>query len=172
MAPGSRKGSTATAREFRSEFNDLRTYLLSGVLQAGGLAVDATAEKFKTTAVFVWRRNGIQFSKAATTAIVFSAAHLITALKYGIVLVQITDAGVVSTKVPGVTQTTAMAYNSSALALAAKPAVDAGNTEVGYMIIQNNAGDWTANTDDLTAASDITAVTFVDATVATIPAAL
>jgi hypothetical protein len=40
------------------------------------------------------------------------------------------------------------------------------------MIIQNNAGDWTANTDDLTAASDITAATFVNATAATIPAAL
>lgn len=167
-----RKGAWKTARDTRTKVNEWRDYLSDGVLQIGTLAIDAVPEKFKTTTVLYWRRNGIQFSKAATTAIVFSAAHVITASKYGIVLVQITDAGVFSTKVPGATQTTAMAYTTSALALAAKPAVDAGNTEVGYMIIQNNAGDWTANTDDLTAASDITAVTFVDATAATIPAAL
>jgi hypothetical protein len=163
-----RKGWFARTRDAIDKINEFRTYLSSAVLQHGTLAVDAVPEKFKTTTVFIWRRAGIQFSKAATTAIVFTAAHVVTASKYGIVLVQITDAGVISTKVPGATQ----AYNSSALALAAKPAVDAGNTEVGYMIIQNNTGDWTANTDDLTAASDITAVTFTNATAATIPAAL
>lgn len=170
MAPN--KGHFRNLRLMTSKVNEWRTYLLNAVLQNGTLAVDATAEKFKTTTTFIWRRNGIQFSKAATAAIVFTAAHVITASKYGIVLVQITDAGVISTKTPGATQTTAMAYNTSALALAAKPAVDAGNTEMGYMIIQNNTGDWTANTDDLTAASDITAVTFTDATAATLPAAL
>lgn len=163
-----RKGAWKTARDTRTKVNEWRTYLSDGVLQHGTLAVDAVPEKFKTTTVLYWRRNGIQFSKAATTAIAFSAAHVITASKYGIVLVQITDAGVISTKVPASPQ----AYNTSALALAAKPAVDAGNTEIGYMIIQNNAGDWTAQTDDLTAASDITAVTIVDATAASIPAEL
>ena len=118
------------------------------------------------------KRAGIQFSKAATTAIAFSAAHVITASKYGIILVQITDAGVFSTKAGAATQTTAMAYNTSALALAAKPAVDSGNTEVGYFIIQNNTGDWTAQTDDLTAASDIQAITIVDATAVTAPSSL
>lgn len=167
-----RKGAYAQAREYRSGFNDLRTFLTTAVLQAAGLAVDATAEKWKTTATFIWRRNGIQFSKAAATAQLFTANHVITALKYGIIMIQVTDAGVFSTKVPGATQTTAMAYNSAALALAALPAVDAGNTYVGHMVIQNNAGDWTANTDDLTAASDITAVTFVNATVDTIPSSL
>jgi hypothetical protein len=163
-----RKGWFARTRDAIGTVNDLTTYLTACVLQHGTLAVDAVPEKFKTTTVLYWRRGGIQFSKAATTAIVFTASHVITASKYGIVLVQITDAGVISTKVPSSTQ----AYNTSALALAAKPAVDAGNTEVGYMIIQNNTGDWTANTDDLTAASDITAVTFTNATAATIPAAL
>ncbi len=167
-----RKGAWRTVKDIVTKINDWRTYLDSVVLQHGTLAVDATAEKFKTTTTLIWRRAGIQFSKAATTAIVFSAAHVITASKYGIILVQISDAGVFSTKAGAATQTTAMAYNTSALALAAKPTVDAGNTEVGYMIIQNNTGDWTANTDDLTAASDITAVTFTNATVATVPAAL
>ena len=160
-----RKGATATARQYLKGFNDLRTYLTTGVLQAAGLAVDATAEKFKTTAVFVWKRNGIQFTKAATGAIVFSAAHVVTASKFGVVLVQITDAGVISTKVPASPQ----AYTTAPLALAALPAADAGNTVVGYIAIANNAGDWTANTDDLTDGSDLTTATFVDATVASIP---
>lgn len=163
-----RNGTFRDMRTLVSRFNALRTFLTSAVLQAGGLAVDATAEKFKTTAVFVWVRNGIQFTKAATGAIVFSAAHTVTANKFGIILVQITDAGVISTKVPASPQ----AYNSAALALAAKPAVDAGNQEMGYIAIANNALDWVANTDDLTDGSDLTTATFVDATVDTIPAAI
>ncbi len=143
-----------------------------GVMQIGTLAIDAVPEKFKTTTVLYWRRNGIQFSKAATTAIVFTAAHVVTASKYGAILVQITDAGVISTKVGETTQTTAMAYNTSALAIAALPAADTGNTIVGYIVVNNNAGTWTANTDDLTAASDITAATFVDAAASAIPSAL
>lgn len=133
---------------------------VNGVLAPAGLAIDATPEKFKTTLRFVGRYNGETFAKAATTAIVFTANHVVTASKYGIVLVQITPAGTISTKCPGATQTTAMAYATSAAALAALPAVDSGNVAVGYILINNNTGDWTANTDDLTAASDVTSATF------------
>lgn len=151
-----------------AKINAWRTYLSNGVLQHGTLAIDAAPEKFQTTTVLYWLRNGIQFSKAATAAIVFSAAHAITANKFGIILIQISDAGVISTKVPAATQ----AYDTAPLALAAKPAVDAGNTEIGYIAIANNAGDWVANTDDLTNASDVTTAAFVNTTAATIPAAL
>lgn len=151
----------------------LSTALIAdGILQIGTLAIDATAEKFKTTTVLYWRRLGIQFSKAATTAIVFTAAHPITASKFGIVLVQITDAGVISTKIPGVTQTTTMAYNTAALALAALPAVDASNTQVGYIAIANNGVAWTANTDDLTNGSDVTTAAFTDTSASALPSAL
>jgi hypothetical protein len=71
-----------------------------------------------------------------------------------------TPAGVISTKIPGATQTTTMAYDTAALALAALPAVTAGNVAIGYIEIANNAGTWTANTDDMTAASDVTSATF------------
>ncbi len=176
---GARKGFHAELRALRTELdaavtkvNAFRTYLSNGVLQIGTLTIDAVAEKFKTTTVTVWRRVGIQFAKEATTALVFTAAHVVTASKFGIVLVQISDAGTISTKTPGATQTTAMAYNTAPLALAALPAVDAGNTVIGYIAIANNAGTWTANTDDLTDGSDLTTATFVDATAATIPAAL
>lgn len=167
-----RKGWYADVRAARAKIDEMRTYLLSGILQVGTLAIDAVPEKFKTTTTLIWRRNGMQFSKAAETAIVFSAAHPVTASKFGIVLVQVTDAGVISTKIPGATQTTAMAYNSAPLALAALPAADAGKTAIGYIAIANNAGDWTANTDDLTDGSDVTTATFVDLTAATFPAAL
>lgn len=133
-----------------------------GVLHPAGLAIDSTPEKFQTTNRAVIRYNGETVGKAATAAIVFTANHVVTASKYGIVLVQMTPAGVISTKTPGATQTTAMAYNTAALALAALPAVTAGNVALGYIAIANNAGDWTANTDDLTDASDVTSATFVD----------
>lgn len=152
--------NTLSSSRVRAAFTD-------GVMQAGGLAVDATAEKFKTTATLYWRRNGIQFSKAATTAIAFSAAYTINTaaaagVKYGVFLVQITDAGVFSTKAPANDQS----YASAALAIAALPAVDTGNTRVGYIVVGAPTGaDWVAQTDDLTAASDVTSVSFVDETV-------
>lgn len=149
-----------------------RDLMPNGLLQHGTLAIDAVPEKFRTTTVTYWRRNGIQFSKAATTALVFTAAHPVTANKYGIILVQINDAGTISTKIPGATQTTPMAYNSAALALAALPAVDAGNQKLGYIAIANNAGDWTANTDDLTDGSDLATATFVNESVTATPSLL
>lgn len=144
----------------------------NGLLQHGTLAIDAVPEKFKTTTVLYWRRLGIQFTKAATTALTFTAAHPVTANKFGIILVQINDAGTISTKIPGATQTTAMAYDSAALALAALPAVDTGNQKIGYIAIANNAVTWTANTDDLTNGSDLTTATFVNEPVTATPAAL
>ncbi len=167
-----RKGAFSDARRMVSTANDLRSYLLAGVLQNGALAVDAVPEKFKTTQTLYWRRGGIQFSKAAATAIVFSAAHPVAASKYGAVLVQISDTGAITTKISGATQTTSQAYATSAAAIAALPEADAGNVAIGYIVIANNAGTWTANTDDLTDGSDLTTATFVDATAASIPAAL
>jgi hypothetical protein len=130
----------------------------TGLHDIGTLAISATAERFKTTTTALYRVNGVQRTKAATDNLTFSAAHVITASKFGVVLVQINGAGTVSTKVPASPQ----AYNTDALALAALPAPDAGNVPLGYIAIENNAGDWTGNTDDLTAASDVTTAAFVD----------
>lgn len=138
----------------------LATGLLSssGVLYPAGLAIHSTPEQFKTTTRFVGRLNGETFGKAATTALTFTAAHVVTASKFGCVLVQITPTGTVSTKVVATPQ----AYDTAAAALAALPTADAGNVAVGYIAVANNTGDWTANTDDLTAASDVTSATFTD----------
>lgn len=135
--------------------------LTNGLLVHGTLTIDAVAEKFKTTTVAVYTIGGGFFTKAATTALVFSASHVITASKFGVILIQINAAGTVSTKVPASPQ----AYNSAPLALAALPTPDAGNVALGYIAIENNAGDWTANTDDLTDASDVTTAAFTNTTV-------
>lgn len=134
--------------------------LLNDLLVKGTLVIDATAEKFKTTTTAYFTIGGKVLSKAATTALTFTAAHTVTASKFGVILVQINAAGTISTKVPSATQ----AYNSAPLALAALPSPDAGKVALGYIAIANNTGDWVANTDDLTDGSDLTTATFVDAT--------
>jgi type IV pilus biogenesis protein CpaD/CtpE len=140
--------------------NAVQASFKDGLLAIGTLAIDATAEKFKTTSTAVVRIGSIQYSKAAETAIVFSASHVVSASKFGVILVQMTAAGVVSTKVPSGTQ----AYNSAPLALAALPAADSAKIALGYIAIAAKAATWTANTDDLTNASDLTTATFIDAT--------
>lgn len=134
--------------------------LSDALLVDGNLAIDAVPEKFKTTQTAAYLVNGISRTKAATTALTFTAAHVITAAKFGVILIQINAAGTISTKVPVSPQ----AYNDAPTALAALPAVDAGNVALGYIAIENNAGDWTANTDDLTNGSDVTTAAFTDAT--------
>jgi hypothetical protein len=134
---------------------------INNVRVIGTLAIDAVPEKFKTTTEAKVSIAGAVITKAATTALVFSAAHVITANLYGVVLIQINAAGAISTKVPVSPQ----AYATAAAALAALPAPDAGNVALGYIAIANNAGDWTANTDDLANGVDVTTAAFVDATV-------
>ncbi len=119
----------------------------------------------------VYAIGGTVYTKAATTAIVFSANHIVAAAKYGIVLVQINGAGSITTKVPGATQTTPMSYATAVAALAALPTADSGYVAIGYITLDNStsqgsgtAGLWTANTDNLTDTGDITDSGFVDAT--------
>jgi hypothetical protein len=133
--------------------------LSDSLLVDGNLAIDAVPEKFKTTQDAVYTVGGIPATKSAATALTFTAAHVITASKFGVILVQINAAGTISTKVPSSPQ----AYNDAPTALAALPDADTDNVALGYIAIENNAGDWTANTDDLTNGSDLTSATFNDA---------
>lgn len=136
---------------------DLRLSASTGLLVPGVLAIDAVPEKFKLiTTTIVALFAGVVKTKAPATAIVFTAAHVITANKFGVILVQMDDAGTVSTKVSAATQ----AYDTAAAALAAIPSADANKLAIGYIAIANNAGDWTANTDDMTDGSDVTTATF------------
>lgn len=129
------------------------------IITAATLAIHSTPEQYAGGAMRA-RVSGLFVEKAAATAQTFTAAHVITASKHGIVMVQLGTGGTYTTKVPAATQ----AYDSAALALAAGLALspDADKVFVGYILIANNTGDWTANTDDLTDGSDVTTATFVN----------
>lgn len=139
--------------------------LVSGadaLLSIGTLAISGTAEKFKTTTTLYALVNGVQITKTATDNLTFSAAHVVTANLFGAILLQIDVAGNITTYVGEATQTTAMGYASAALAIAALPAAEANKTAIGYIVVNADTANWTANTDDLTDGSDLTTASFVD----------
>lgn len=161
-----------------SMINGLRTYLADGMLAIGTLTISAAAEKFKTTTSAIYTIAGLAYTKAATDNLVFSAADTINTgaaagTLWGIWLVQIDAAGAISTK-PGAAD---MTYANEAAAIAALPAVDASNVQLGYITVQAlEATDWVANTDNLTVgggAGNCTARSFYDLPAAkSLPAAL
>jgi len=127
-----------------------------GLVSASILSVGSTAEKIASTA-FQYHISGLIYSKAAVAAgTVFSAADTINnaagaGLFWGIWAVQINAAGTISTKSPSSDQT----YANEAAAIAALPAADTGNVRIGYVTVQSkDTTKWTAQTDDLTPASD------------------
>lgn len=131
---------------------------LNGVTATATLIISATATAFKTTATTTYTIGGKTLTKAATDPLTFTAAHVVTGSKFGIILVQINAAGTISTKVPAATPTTAMAYNSAALAYLALPAPDAGNVALGCILITAAGGGFTGNTTALTGISTFTQV--------------
>lgn len=157
-----------------TKYNLLRNYLADGLLIHGTMTTTASdSVKFKTTTTAVYTLSGVTYTKAATDNLVFTAAHTVNTAAgagqfYGIILVQINPAGVVSTKVPSADQT----YASDTLAIAALPAVDTGNDALGYILIYTKeARAWTANTSDLFGV-DCATVTFTNTQVKALPAAL
>lgn len=129
-----------------------------GLTAISTLAIDASAAKFKTTSTATFLIGGKTLTKVATTARVFTAAHVVTASLFGVILVQIDSAGTISTKVPSATQ----AYASAALALRALPVPDQNCVSLGYITIAAGGGGFVANTTDLT-----TIAAFVDTAVLT-----
>lgn len=128
------------------------------------LGIGTTTDEYSFLA-FTASIDGWQFSVALDATKTLTAAHLITALKFGVILVQSTIAGVVTTKVALATQ----AYDTAAEALDAALALgpDAGNVIIGHIAILADAGIWTGDTDDLIAASDLDTVDFVQAALET-----
>lgn len=149
--------------------NTVADYLADGLWIHGDLGVHATPEDFETTQIAVYSIGGVMYTKAASVVTAFTAAHVVTAAKFGTVLIQINAAGTISSLVTGATQTTAMAHATAAAAVAAVPAPSADNVALGYFLIEAGIADWDANTDDMTAASDLTDITIVNADVKTLP---
>lgn len=159
--------------------NGLRTWLADGMAAIATITVSAvTAVKFKTTTTAIYSILGLFYSKAATDELVFTANDTINnaagaGTLWGIWLVQIDAAGTISTK-PAAAD---MTYANEAAAIAALPAVDASNVQIGYLTVQAlEATDWVANTDNLTVgggAGNCTARSFYDLPAAkSLPAAL
>jgi hypothetical protein len=121
-----------------------------------GLAIDATAEKFKTTNAIAYTIDGVAYIKAATTALVFSAAHPVTQGKFGAFLVEISTANAVATKIGEATQTTIQSYATLAAAIAALPAVTAGKRKLGYITVNAKNNYATLSTNLTGAQNDLT----------------
>lgn len=138
-----------------------QTELVSGA----ALAIHSTPTQFAVGA-FRARVGGIFVEKAAATGITFSAAHTVTADLHGCITVQMNNAGTISTKVPAATQ----GYASAQLALDAKVAADSDKVEIGHILIANNAGDWVANTDNMTNGGNVTTATFTSRAVTVVAA--
>jgi hypothetical protein len=158
-----------------TDWDMLVPYDNNGVLQVGTLAVSAVDDaEIKTTTTAYYKINGIQYSKAATDELPFSAADTINTGEaagdyFGVWLVQINAAGVISTKSPAADQV----YESAEAALEALPAVDSGNVALGSIVIgANTDSKWTAQTDDLVAASDCASITITDADIRPLPASV
>ncbi len=136
---------------------------LTGPITNPTLAIGSTAEQWKT-GTFYYRINGTNYTKATVAAgVAFSAAHVVTAELYGVILCYINSAGAVSTKVPLATQ----AYTTAALAHAAADTYHLANYTsdlcyIGRILINAESGnDWNGNTDDMTNGSDLTTATFL-----------
>lgn len=155
--------------------NGLRTYLNDGALAHGTLLISGTLpEDFKTTTTAIYTISGVAYAKAAEDDLDFSAADTVNTgaaagTYWGIWLVQVDAAGVISTKSPAADQV----YASEAAAIAALPSADALNVGIGYITVNSNEADaWVANTDDLTPTSDCLDANFYNVVVKSIPSAV
>lgn len=115
---------------------------------------NATVTKLRCGA-FDYMIDGVLYHTDAQKEIAFSAAHPVTADKWGAILLQIKADGTISTKISGATQTTTQTYTTSATARAALPDPTAGSVGFAVFVVEAKNAAWTANTDDIVAASDL-----------------
>ncbi len=138
-----------------------------GLYDEAALAISAgDATDFKTTAIAAFKIGAVQYTKAATDTLSFTVANTInvgtaSGFFFGSWLVQINAAGTISTLPAG--GLADQVYTTAALAEAALPSPTAANVVLGHITIAANEDlAWTANTDDMTDASDVLTAVFVD----------
>lgn len=131
-----------------------------GPISGPNLRTDASEPEDYESDAFSFVIDGVVYAKALVDGGDFTAAHVVTALKFGVILFQIDAAGTISTKVPAATPTTAMAFNSYDEAVRSLPSPDADNAPIGYLVVEADSGNWTANTDSLT--DDVEEATWVN----------
>ena len=137
----------------------------TGMVTNPTLVIGSDATKF-ANAAFRYLIDNTNYLKAVnTTGTAFTAAHVIgdgASALWGVINVYINAAGAWLTEVPLATQV----YTTAALALAAADAMPArgGYVKVGKILINSDTTTWTANTDDMTNASDLTTANFISNT--------
>jgi len=139
-----------------------------GAVIPATLAVGSTAEKVAFGA-FPFRINGVNYNKAAdAVGVVFTAVHKIAASKFGCIAININAAGTINTQINSTAQTDTLSFDNVEDALANinqsefLPPTD--YIRIGFILIANDAGLWTANTDDITDGVDVDTATFFDIT--------
>jgi hypothetical protein len=138
----------------------------NGAVTSPAIALGSTKTQV-ANGLFYYRIAGINYSKAAVAAgSAFSAAHTITASKFGAIKIYINAAGAISSKVNRDVQTDPLASNDVADAINAANGItpDAETIEIGMVVIQNNGSLWTANTDDMDDGIDVTKAVFYSTT--------
>ena len=131
------------------------------VLSNPTMSEGTTTDRIATVA-FDFIIAGTSYTKAVEAAgSEMSAAHVVSATKFGVVLVDVNESGTISSRVALATQ----AYATAELAHVAADAVAApvqGVINIGRILIEADAGAWTANTDDFS--TDLTNAVFLSNT--------
>lgn len=152
--------------DLKTLVNELQDAYNESVVQHGNIAITAAPEKYKSVQEINAVLKGFPITKAAQDNLTFTAADTInvgTAVGdyWGIWKVELGLDGTFYTHSPAADQT----YANEAAAIAALPATTANRVDVGYITVQANSDvAWTANTDDMTPASDCQAANFTDVT--------
>lgn len=131
------------------------------------LTIGTTPEELGFSA-FPFRIGGVNKNKAAVASVAFVAAHKIAASKFGAIAINIKADGTIDTQINSAAQTDTLSFDDAEAALLNVQHPDFLPTtdyiRIGYILIANDAGLWTANTDDLTDGVDVVTATFIDIT--------
>lgn len=146
--------------------NGLRSYVLGNRIVAGKptLAISSNFD-IATGAIIYLAFAGVLKSVASGTVCDTGTSAAIAASKWGIAQISCNSSGTLTAT--WATGTAGAGYASEALAIAALPAVPAGEVSIGYVTVQAHASGFTAGTDALqggTGGNVATTTTYYDAT--------
>ncbi len=118
---------------------------------------------------FSFRIGGVNKNKAVdAVGVAFTAVHKVAASKFGAIAININAAGTINTQINSAAQTDTLDHDDALTALQKVQSPSflppTGSIRIGYILIANDAGLWTANSDDLTNGTDVDTATFFDIT--------
>ncbi len=141
-----------------------------GAVIPAGLTEGSTPADGKVAfGAFPFRIGGVNKVKAADAAgVAFDDVHKVTASKFGAIAINIKADGTIETQINSAAQDDTLSFDDAEAALLNIQHPDflppTDFIRIGYILIANDAGLWTANTDDLTDGGDVTTATFIDIT--------